>query len=156
MKYIIVHYGGDKRGRNMSYKKTDSLLCDYNIIKARINKLQRDLKDIEYIPVSSVSYDGIGGNSSKISKPVEQQILSKEKQEKKIEKEIKSLENIIHNIDQALNILDEKEKEIIRMKYMDINNIEWYKIAYEIGYSEGYCKSLRKHAVNKISKVIYG
>lgn len=57
-------------------------------------------------------------------------------------------------IDNALDALSEVERTIIEMFY--IENLEWYKVAGKVCYSEGWCKEKRKESINRILYTING
>lgn len=139
-----------------SYERTIHLLSNYNATKAHIDKLKRDIENIDYIGVSASSTEEPGSKTNKFHSIVENEVISREKFIEKITKEIKKLELEVKNIDEAYKILNDKEKKIIKLKYFETNDNEWFKIAWRVGYSESHCKFIRRQAIKKMSKVIYG
>ncbi|WP_242960168.1 DUF722 domain-containing protein [Garciella nitratireducens] len=138
------------------YKKTIRLLGDYNAMKAHIQKLKRDIENIDYIGVSASSTEDTVSKTNKFYSAVENEVVDREKFVENTTKEIKRLELEVKNIDEAYKILSDKEKKVIKLKYFETNNNEWFKIAWKVGYSEQHCRRIRNHAVKKMEKVIFG
>lgn len=67
--------------------------------------------------------------------------------------DIESLKSKVKRIDNAMNILDIKEKEIIKERYLEgMGRQSWKLIAKSLFLSESWCLKKRKTALNKLKK----
>lgn len=63
----------------------------------------------------------------------------------------------LRKIERALNVLPEREKKLIEMRYISEKYYTWRDIANALGYTVDHCRGyLRKQALVKISVAIYG
>lgn len=67
---------------------------------------------------------------------------------------IKHVSAKIKAIENALEILNEDERAIITMKYLESQ--PWYVIAYKVQYSESQSKRIRRRAIRKICVALFG
>ncbi|WP_300347586.1 sigma-70 family RNA polymerase sigma factor [Clostridium sp.] len=69
--------------------------------------------------------------------------------------EIKRLQSKINRIDNALNVLDTKERAIIEERYLEgMGRQSWKLIAESLFLSERWCHEKKKTALIKLEKVI--
>lgn len=136
------------------FEKVENILKNYNIIKATIKNqlLEIDIISKTYQGVSSISYEEKSGPTYKITSSVENEILDKERKVKKLKNEIRFNQNIITMIDNALDILSDTEKRLIKLRYFNFNQLSWEQIGYNLGFSEGYCRTKLR---NKVIKHMY-
>lgn len=147
----------------MNYRQIEGMLYNYKIIKASIenNKLKLKNLEIEYESEDGLNAIGYGETSSKTNKITRvtenialANIEKKEKIRRELERKISLETNKIKMIDNALDALSEVKRTIIEMFY--IENLEWYKVAGKVCYSEGWCKEKRKESINRILYTING
>lgn len=147
----------------MSYRQVEGILYNYKIIKASIENNKLKLENLEWEEdiddgVGAISYGEPSSKTNKISRTTEiiaiNNIEKKEKARKELKRKIAIESNKIKMIDNALNALTDLERTIIEMFY--IENLEWYKVAGKVCYSEGWCKEKRKETINRILYTING
>ncbi|WP_283706147.1 sigma-70 family RNA polymerase sigma factor [Clostridium perfringens] len=67
--------------------------------------------------------------------------------------EIERLQSKVNRIDNAMNILDMKERDIIKERYLEgMGRQSWKLIAKSLFLSESWCLKKRKTALNKLKK----
>ena len=110
-------------------KKIKETLSNYNLFKIRIEIIKIDLEVFRLIQLDS----------------------TKEKV-KDLKNELKQLMIIIHNIDNILQRLTIREREIIIKKY--ILKYTWINIANELQISVKTCQRAEQSALNKIIKIL--
>lgn len=110
-------------------KDIKETLSNYNLFKIRIEIIKIDLEVFRLIQLDS----------------------TKEKKEH-LQHELKQLTLIVHNIDNILQRLTIREREIIIKKY--ILKYTWINIANELQISVKTCQSAEQSALNKIIKIL--
>lgn len=136
------------------YKKTERRLYDYPFLVKRIEMIKKRLEELEmkslkgchtYLLSSEQSRfeDFIAAEASNIS---DFRIL--------LQQELKEKENIVFEIEKALECLTELERQIVIMRYFKM--LRMSEISDELGYSREYSSRVRKKAVNKIGMVLWG
>lgn len=99
----------------------------------------------------AITYDKVKTSKTN-SSPIEDWLLNNDKEyDQLLTKKIKLVKEI-NLLENAFKFLDEKEMEVIKLRY--INPISWEEVAYKLGYSKSHCKRLRVQAINKIKDVI--
>ena len=137
------------------YKKTDGVLFNYKTIKAEIFNLELEVEDLkdECDGVKGVSYEDKGGPTNAFSSVVENEIIKKEKEITKLLKEKKSKERLISKIDNALDSLEEEEREIIKLRCIERQS--WNKVGAITNRDGDYCGKIKRAAVNKVSELVW-
>ena len=110
-------------------KDIKETLSNYNLFKIRIEIIKIDLEVFRLIQLDS----------------------TKEKV-KDLKNELKQLTLIVHNIDNILQRLTIREREIIIKKY--ILKYTWINIANELQISVKTCQRAEQSALNKIIKIL--
>lgn len=144
----------------MKYRDVEAMLYNYKFLKASIknDKLKLENIDIEFEYEDGLKSTTVGDGirSCEISNPTEnsaiENIEKKLQLKREIEKKTRLEENKIKMLENAFEILSELEKSIIT--YFYIENMEWWKVAEKVAYSEGWCKEKRKEAVTKLTKLL--
>jgi len=139
-----------KSVRIQNIKKIERHLRNYHTYKVGIKNLT---KQLEYImPSMTASYDLVGGSSGvfNIKSDTENYAIDRIESRRALElhEDIKRYEIIISAIDEALNGLEETEKEFIEHRYIEGMTIT--KTAMELGYSEQHIFNIRNRAFNKL------
>lgn len=145
----------DKEKSQNLYKKTDGVLFNYRIIKAEINNLELEIEEIksEIDGVKSIGYEERTGSTNAFNSSVENEVLKKEKLMHKLLKEKASKQRLINKVDNALNILDEEEREIIKLRCFD--KMGWNKVGILTNRDGDYCGRIKRKAVNKLSELVW-
>lgn len=138
------------------YKMTEECLESYKLIKAYIETLQSQLKEIDIIfkRKSIVYYDGNDRKTYNLKRTLEQEDVEIIEKRENIIFNIEKFNEKVTRIDKALHSIDENAKKILIYKY--IYGYQWKKISSEVSYNERWCKEIRKRAITKIALVLYG
>jgi len=146
----------------MSYSQVEGILYNYKLIKASIenNKLRLENLELEDLEdgVSAITYGEPSSKTNKFNSVVEnatiKNIDAKERVKKGLEKTIAREQNKLKMIDNALSVLNETEKEIITLFY--IEDMTWVQVSMKTNYSTSWCQELRCKAMDKILFIING
>lgn len=132
------------------------MLKNYKMMKIRIENLTQDIEYIkEDVELKGISYDGISTSpTNEIKSIVENTVLSNVEKVEYLEHNIKREKSKIDKIDRALEGLEDIEKTVVIEKY--INAKQWWQVASKVCYSESYARAIRRNAINKLVKGIYG
>ncbi|WP_427340634.1 sigma factor-like helix-turn-helix DNA-binding protein [Caloranaerobacter sp. DY30410] len=138
------------------YRATEKLLYNYKMLKVSIENMKAEIEELKKESgITGINYEGEKTSEThKITQPTEEQSLRNITQEYLLRKRIEITQNKIDRIDRALEGLNETERKIVVMRY--IEGMQWFKIAYEVNYNERWCKELRKRAIEKLAIGIYG
>lgn len=137
-----------------NYKKTERLLENYSALKGYIEMRQKELEEIEYGGISAIELGEKTAPTNKINDPVFEEVVSIDRYRKEMKKEIEKKEKIIKKIDFALGKLDNLQRAVIKLRYLE--GKQWWQVGTEVHYSERWCKHLRSEAINKMAIIIYG
>ena len=133
----------------MSYRQIEGILYNYKLIKASIENNKLKLQNLELEDgTTAISYEEPSSKTNKFHSITENAAIKNIERKEKLKKKIAIDTNTIQMIDNALNALTELERAIIEMFY--IENMEWWKVAAKVHYSEGWCKAKRNEAINKM------
>ncbi len=133
----------------MSYRQIEGMLYNYKLIKASIENNKLKLQNLELEDgTTAISYEEPSSKTNKFHSITENAAIKNIERKEKLKKKIAIDTNTIQMIDNALNALTELERTIIEMFY--IENMEWWKVAAKVHYSEGWCKAKRNEAINKM------
>lgn len=137
------------------YKATEKFLYNYNSLKASIENMKQEIEEIEYLGMSAINYDHeITGKTFAFHSLTESEAMRAADRKQMLQQRIEILESKIERIDRAIEALNKTEQKIINLRYKE--GRQWWEIAYEMRYSEKWCKELRKRAVNKIAVGLFG
>lgn len=136
----------------IKFSSLESLLNQYKIIDIKIKDLEIELKNCALDGIEAIDYsrDKLC-NSYKISSIVENLAFKENKEKIIIEKELKYLRYLKEKIDNSLNILNERDRKIIELRY--IHKIPNFNIAKRFCISESAVKKARRESITKIKKV---
>ncbi len=141
------------------YSKVEGMLYKYIELKAQCKNIDIEIEELKSVGnLQSIDYSkDVLSPTNNISSSVENELINIEQnipdKISKLENKKKSKERIINRIDNALNILTEKEKYIIEYRYF--KKLEWNKISELIDLSDVRCRQIRKEAINNIIDVIF-
>lgn len=139
----------------VSYKQIEKILYNYKLIKSSIDNNKLILENLEVVDgVKAITHGEVSSKTNKFNSIVENATIDNIERKEKLEKKIATDELTIKLIDNTLKALPEVERKILEMFY--IENIDWWKVALEVAYSEGWCKEKRRSAINKIVSFLVG
>lgn len=130
--------------------EVESFLYNYKSIKLAIENLKMELDTIDETIIGSIDYKEATGKTNKFNSNVESSFMKKEL----LKSRIKHMENKIEQIDKALAILPDIEKEIINYRYIEGKN--YYEFTYKVYKSERQCRRIKDRALEKIVVVFFG
>lgn len=139
------------------FKKTESILYNYSMLKAEINNLQLEIEEIEneYAGLGAISYEERSSTTNKISDSVASEIIFKEKESYKLNKMKRSKEILLSKINNALEALDENERKVVHYRYLN-GKRTWLQVGEILSLDSNYCcNSLRPMIINKLSAMIF-
>ena len=136
------------------YKKIEAILYNYNLNKAQIKSLNLEIEYMKniYGDLNSISYKEKIKSTNKFSSIVENELIKKEDEIKKLENKKRLKEVEIEKVNIALSVLDDREKGIIEMRYFEkYSNIQ---IAAKLYLTEQHTTKIKSAAINKIAKLL--
>lgn len=139
------------------FKKTESILYNYSTLKVEINNLALELEELEneYEGIGAISYEERSSNTYKIPDSVANEIIFKEKEAYRINKMKRSKKILLTKINNALEVLDENEKNIVHYRYLSSKRT-WMQVGEVLSMDSNYCcNMLRVSTINKLSKMIF-
>ncbi len=139
------------------FKKTESILYNYSMLKAEINNLELEIEEIgnEYEGLGAISYEERSGATNNISDSVANEIIFKEKQIYKLNKAKRSKEILLNKINNALEALDENERKVVHYRYLN-GKRTWMQVGEILSMDSNYCcNTLRVNIINKLSQMIF-
>ncbi|KAI3350132.1 hypothetical protein [Clostridium botulinum] len=139
------------------FKKTESILYNYAMLKAEINNLELEIEEIEneYVGIGAISYEERSGATNKISDTVANEIVFKEKESYKLNKMKRSKEILLAKINNGLEALDQSERNFIQYRYLN-GKRTWLEVGEILSLDSNYCcNSLRPMIINKLSAMIF-
>ena len=139
------------------FKKTESILYNYSMLKAEINNLELEIEEIEneYAGIGAISYEERSSATNKISDSVASEIIFKEKEVYRLNKTKRSKEILLSKIDNALEALDENERKVVHYRYLN-GKRTWMQVGEILSMDSNYCcNTLRVNIINKLSQMIF-
>lgn len=134
------------------YKKTEKCLYRLNALKTRIENLKQQYTEKEL----EAGGEGIDYSKDKLCQTYKFNSTTESIgiELAQIKMMIDILQSKVDIMERSLFILNQTERKIINMKYLD--NEPWFKIAYEMKYNESHCRRIRNHAIEKLKVAIFG
>lgn len=134
------------------YKKTEELLYSYKTLVAEIKNLQIEISELEYIGCTAIGYEERTQATNTFSSSVENEVINRAKQIDKIKDLMFMKQNIVMKIDNALESLDDRSRNIIKLKYFD--KVPSANIATRLDITTEWLCTLKNNTVNQISKLV--
>lgn len=138
------------------FKKTESVLYNYSMLKAEIENLNLEIEQLEneYGGLGAISYEEKSGATNKISDSIANEIIFKEKESYKLKKLKRSKEILLFKINNALDALNDNERKVVNYRYYEKRT--WQEVGYRLSLDHNYCcNALRPVIINKLSQMIY-
>ena len=139
------------------FKRTESILYNYSMLKAEINNLELEIKELEneYEGIGAISYEERSSATNKISDSIANEIIFREKEVYRLNKMKRSKEILLLKINNALEALDENERKVVHYRYLN-GKRTWMQIGEILSMDSNYCcNTLRVNTINKLSKMIF-
>ena len=144
----------------MDYKKViETWLREYNDLTIQLNAYKTLYAELL---LQVKNGDAIAYDKDKLSPSYK---FSSDTENKAIELAILStkvnhLDNKITVVNEGIKQLNEKERNIIELRYMQTNKwdrqLTWVQIARITKYDERWCKEIRSRAINNLALVMFG
>lgn len=139
------------------FKNVEGKLFNYKNIYNEIKALELEIEDVknEYRGCQSVIYtDKVCGSSTK-SSSVENEVLIKERKIGYLEYTKRKKEIESKKITNALETLDEQEKEFFNYFYIPERKPSFVSISQKMYIDRSQCYRVREKVVGKFTKMIY-
>lgn len=140
-----------------SYGKVEYKLCNYNMNKIYLDDLEVTINHLkENDGLKGISYDSISTSPTNLtSDSTGDTAISNAEIMDRLVTRLEKGRQELETIDKMLSRLTEIEVKIIKMFYIQ-GNTPWWKIAYEVQYSERQCRNIRKKVIDKMVVGLYG
>lgn len=142
--------------KNESYVKLIQALKNYRFTKKRIEilfKLRDEVQEYKTRGIKNVCTDGIKITACSGDK-VGNDVVKVSAMEESILVELRKKKHEVYLIENAMAILDEIERDVIEMKYID--KIAGYKIESALGYEKSTINRYKNNGIEKMIKVMFG
>jgi len=139
------------------YRVIESMLYKYTPLKNEIKNIELEIEELrnDYHGCGAISYDEKSSPTYKFSSSVENEIESKNKKITYLEKLKRSKEIQVEKINNALEVLDQQQRKIIELRYLNPKKIGWFHIADILGVSDVTCRNIKLKAINAIIPVVF-
>ncbi len=133
----------------------EKVLKDINKYKAKIDDIEleiAELKDLQSL--KHIDYDNLIKTKSLLSKSEIQEMKNLDINQtlEILEYKKRHIERFLKRLNNAMNSLDNLEKQIIQLKCID--NKIWKAITFEVNLEERQCSKIKGRALKKIEKLI--
>jgi len=142
----------------MNYRgKTIEMLEEYDSLKASIENMTREIKEIEQ---EEATISGIDYNKEKITtsqntgSSTENEALKKIAKVERLQKKIEITDSKIKRINTALEVLDETDRTILENLYIKAR--PYFAFTHKVFMSERQCRTRKNRALTKVMKSIFG
>ncbi|MDF2884651.1 MAG: hypothetical protein K0R54_5220 [Clostridiaceae bacterium] len=136
------------------YKKTEFLLYNYKNTLVEIKNINLEIESLklDYTGCSGISYEEKSAPTNKFNSAIENEVISKEKRIEQLEVIKKNKLIIVNKIDNALEILDARLLEIIKLRYFEKRSNRY--IAEKLNLTEEWISKLKSDTINQLSDLI--
>lgn len=137
-----------------NYRAVEAKLYNYKSNLAIIENLDLKLAEIEYDinGPGSINYEEKTGKTNKFNSSVENEVIIREQKISELVCEIMKRKNELKMIDNSIDALLPREKQIIYERYF--NNISGRDIAAKLNLTEVHVCRLKKDIINKLIPMI--
>jgi len=146
----------NSRGNSMNMnKKIETMLYNFNQTKAEIKNIKLDIEllENEYDDGIGVNYVEKTGKTNKITSTVENMIIRKEAQINRLNYAMKVKEAEIKKIENALEILTDRERSIIEMRYFQKESNR--NISAKLYITEEYVSAIKSKAIKSLVNIFF-
>lgn len=125
----------------------------YKEVKAKANEYQIQIKELdEYISCSGVSYEFKGGHTNSINSTTQDTALKLIEDKAILTSVYKTQLREVERLDNALEMLSEKERQAITLRYIEIYPLPY--VCVEIDRSETTTKRFIRTGLEKMEKLL--
>jgi DNA-directed RNA polymerase specialized sigma subunit len=141
---------------NKLFPKIEGMLFNYTALINEIKNLELDIEELEndYRGCGSITYEEKTGPTNAFNSSVENEITNKEKKIDNLKRLKRSKEIAVKKIDNALSVLEEREKKVVELRYFNNRKLGWFRIGEILQLSDSTCRVLRSSAIVKMIPVI--
>lgn len=135
-------------------KEIEKALYEYKKKKIKVRNIELEINKIKnnYLGTSSVTFEERTAPTNKISNSVENEFLRKEDQISRLECEKIFIASELEQLDNAMETLDHREKEIIEELYF--NKLKNKDISQKMYLSEVSIIKVKRSGLNKLSELL--
>lgn len=137
------------------FKLTENILKEYKKNKAILEHYKREFEKFKNnVNLSAIDYSKTKISPTyKITSAVENEAVHREEIYDAFKRRIEEFSDKVFIVENAMNILNEREKFIIEKRYFEkAKNID---IAVELNLTEEYVCDLKRGIVNKLSEMLF-
>jgi len=136
-------------------KKIETMLYNFNQTKVEIKNIKLDIEllENEYDDGIGVNYVEKTGKTNKITSTVENMIIRKEAQINRLNYAMKVKEAEIKKIENALEILTDRERSIIEMRYFQKESNR--NISAKLYITEEYVSAIKSKAIKSLVNIFF-
>lgn len=138
------------------FKETERMLYKYKTLVAEVENLKIAITELEndYKGCSAITYEEKTAPTNKFNSIVENEVINKERALSKYKEELEAKELLKLKIENALEPLEERERQIVNLKYFKRVKT-WNNVGEIVNLTGEYCRDLNKKIVTNISKVLF-
>lgn len=141
------------------YSYVEGKLYNFKSMKVELNSYKIDLEYLnkDYEGCRGQSYSGItSSKTNSLYSSVENELIRKEKRKERLQSKITEKEREIRKIENALELLDDEELQLVELRYFSdrMKPLSWLAIGKEMLTSGKRCRYLRDRVLFKLSNVI--
>lgn len=139
------------------YRAIEGMLYKYTTLINEIKNVELEIEELrnDYRGCGAISYDEKSSPTYKFSSSVENEVESKNKKIAYLEKLKRGKEIQIEKINNALEVLDQQQRKIIELRYLNPKKIGWLKISEIIGISDVTCRTLKTKSINAMIPIVF-
>ncbi|WP_084647469.1 sigma factor-like helix-turn-helix DNA-binding protein [Clostridium estertheticum] len=134
------------------YKATEYYLYNYKTMKAEVKNIDLEIDQMEYVGCSGISYEEKSAPTNSFNSSVENEVVSREKRIATLKDSKRETLIKINKIDNALETLEPRDLDIIKLRYFDKLNNRLIGIRLEL--TEEWICTLKAIVINKLSTLI--
>lgn len=141
-----------------TFRKTEAILYNYPQLEAEIKCLELEINNIKnnYEGCGAIGYDERTQSTNKFNSSVENEIINKEKELKRLNRDLNNKRTLKEQIDSTVERMNDNERKLIELKYTNRNTLSWSQVSYILGFNVDYVrKEIRQEAINKLGKTIF-
>lgn len=139
-----------------SHLDIEILLENYNTLKVNVENMKLELKEIENESgLRAITYEQeCVSKTNKITSITEETAIKNIEYSDLLKRRLDITESKLKRIDNALNQLDDLEREIVVRR--DIEREPWYTITCDMAWSPRTVSRMRRKALDKLVVCMYG
>lgn len=138
------------------FRKTEGALYNYKTLIAEVENLKIAIAEEkkEYKGCSAITYEEKTAPTNKFNSTVENEVMTKDKQLNRLNEELEIKQLSIQRIENALEPIVGREKEIVELKYFKKLKT-WEMVGERVNLSGDYCRNLGKDIIERVSKILF-